>query len=78
MFGKMNAGANTGRFQIIPQTAVNTIRRSILRRPNHNTKITENNNHHAPTQRTCDNQQNDDGGKTILVATNDTRTTTKK
>ena len=42
-----------------------------------NTKITENNNNHASTQRTCGNQQNDNGGKTILVATIDTKNTTK-
>ena len=77
MFGKKNVGANTRRIQSIQQTAVNTIRRGILRRPNHITKITENNNNHNPTQRTCGNQQNDDGSKTILVATNDTRNTTK-
>ena len=77
MFGKKNAGANTRRIQAIQQTAVNTIRRGILRRPNPDTKITENNNNHALTLRTCGNQQNDDGRKIIVVATNNTRNKTK-
>ena len=67
----------TRRIQAISETAVNEIRRGILRRPNYNPEGTGNNHNYAPTHRTRDHQQDDGSVKTILVATDNTGHTTK-
>ena len=77
MFGKTNVRTNTRRIQTLPETIVNDIQCSILRRPNYNSEGPRNNHNNAPTQRTRGHQQDDGSGETILMATDNMRYTTK-